>query len=100
MDNDETSPATLNMDCFRISKATEELPFSVPQAGPLVRRLLRVAGRVLIDAGGATAPAETWPNTEGMVLQWLQEALAPLGYGIEPLPGAGREPLGDPGADW
>ena len=99
-DQDQPLPATLNMDCFRISKATEGLEFSVAEAGPFVRRLLRVAGRVIIDSGGETADPAIWPNTEVMALQWLQEALAPLGYVIEPLPGSGREPVPDPSAAW
>ena len=99
-DQDRPLPETLNMDCFRISKATEGLDFSVAEAGPFVRRLLRVAGRVIIDSGGPAAEPEIWPNTETMALQWLQEALAPLGYGVEPLPGSGREPVADPSADW
>lgn len=88
------------MDCFRVSKATEGLAFSVEEAGPLVRRLLRVAGRIIIDTGGDAADPGTWPNTEVMALQWLQEALAPLGYEVVPAPGSSRQPIPDPSADW
>ena len=99
-DQDRALPESLNMECFRISKATEGLAFSVPDAGQFVRRLLRVAGRVIIDAGGEGADAEIWPNTEVMALQWLQEALAPLGYDVQPLPDSGRGPVPDPSVDW
>ena len=99
-DKDRALPETLKMECFRISKATEGLAFSVSEAGPLVRRLLRVAGRVIIDTGGERADAQIWPNTEVMALQWLREALTPLGYDIRPLPESGREPVPDPSADW
>jgi hypothetical protein len=39
---------------------------------------------------------EAWDNTETTVLQWLREALTPLGYDVTPLPGAGRAPVPDP----
>src|SRR2546425_1067125 len=38
---------TFNAACFVLSRALGELEFSVPEAAPLVRRLLRVAGRVV-----------------------------------------------------
>ena len=45
----------LNMACFAISRALEDLDFSVPEAAPLARRLLRVVGRILIDTSVAGA---------------------------------------------
>ena len=38
---------TFNAACFMLSRALENLEFNVPEAAPLVRRLLRVAGRVV-----------------------------------------------------
>ena len=71
---------TVNAACFMLTRALEQLEFSVPDAEPLVRRLLRVAGRVVIDTGTPGADPETWANTREMVLQWLDEALRGLGY--------------------
>jgi hypothetical protein len=76
---------TFNAACFMLSRSLEEMELSVDQAGPLVRRLLRVAGRVVIDTGGPSATAEVWSSTEEMVLQWMDEALAGLGYRITPI---------------
>lgn len=78
------------MACFELSREIAELEFSVPQAAPLARTLLRVVGRVLIDAGGAAADPEVWPNTEEMAIQWLDEAVRPLGYQV--IPAAGGNP--------
>ena len=69
---------TFNAACFILSRALEGMSFSVPQAAPLVRRLLRVAGRVVIDTGQAGSAPEVWPNTEEMALQWIDEALRGL----------------------
>ena len=71
---------TFNAACFMLSRALEEMSFSVPEAAPLVRRLLRVAGRVVIDTGEADSSPETWANTKEMALQWIDEALRELGY--------------------
>jgi hypothetical protein len=73
---------TFNAACFMLSRALDDIEFSVPEAAPLIRRLLRVCGRVAIDTGTASAAAEEWPNTREMALQWIAEALAGLGYGI------------------
>jgi hypothetical protein len=86
----------LNMACFAITRALEDLDFSVPEAAPLVRHLLRVAGRIVIDTGTPGADPEVWANTESMALQWLREALRPHGYEIHPLAGSGRPPVEDP----
>ena len=77
---------TFNSACFMLSRALEEIEFSVAEAGPLVRRLLRVAGRVVIDTGLPDSSIETWPNTKEMALQWIDEALRELGYAVEPPP--------------
>lgn len=72
--------ATFNAACFMLTRALDQLEFSVPNAEPLVRRLLRVAGRVVIDTATPDASADTWPNTREMALQWIDEALRSLGY--------------------
>ncbi len=77
---------TFNSACFMLSRALEEIDLSVPEAAPLVRRLLRVAGRVVIDTGLPDSSTETWPNTREMALQWIDEALRDLGYAVEPPP--------------
>jgi hypothetical protein len=77
---------TFNSACFMLSRALEEMELSVPEAAPLVRRLLRVAGRVVIDTGLPNSSIETWPNTKEMALQWIDEALRDLGYAVEPPP--------------
>jgi glyoxylase-like metal-dependent hydrolase (beta-lactamase superfamily II) len=90
----------LNMACFAITRALAELDFSVPEAAPLARHLLRVAGRIVIDTGTPGADPEVWANTESMALQWLREALKSHGYDIQPLPGSGRPPVEDSSLDW
>jgi hypothetical protein len=81
---------TFNSACFMLSRALDSLELTVPEAAPLIRRLLRVAGRVVIDTGLRDSSPETWPNTEEMALQWIDEALAALGYEVRPAPGSGR----------
>ena len=71
--------------CFLLTRELERLEFSVPEAAPLVRRLLRVAGRVVIDTATAGATPETWENTREMALEWIDEALRALGYEARPL---------------
>src|SRR5690349_18356945 len=73
-----------NDDRLMLTRALEELEFSVPDAAPLVRRLLRVAGRVVIDTASEGASPETWENTREMALQWIDEALRALGYEVRP----------------
>jgi hypothetical protein len=75
---------TFNAACFMLTRALEELELSVPEAAPLVRRLLRVAGRVVIDTGTEGASPEVWPNTREMAIQWIDEALRALGYEATP----------------
>jgi hypothetical protein len=75
---------TFNAVCFLLTRALEGLELSVPEAGPLVRRLLRVAGRVVIDTGMPDSSPETWSNTREMALEWIDEALGALGYEARP----------------
>ena len=75
---------TFNAACFMLTRALDEIGFSVPDAAPLVRRLLRVAGRVVIDTGMPDSSPEAWPNTREMALQWIDEALRGLGYEARP----------------
>jgi hypothetical protein len=91
---------TFNAACFMLSRALEGLNFSVPDAAPLVRRLLRVAGRVVIDTGLPDSSPDTWPNTEEMALQWIDEALLALGYEVKPTPDGGRSELERPEEGW
>src|SRR3984893_14839206 len=90
----------LNMACFAITRALEDLEFSVPEAAPLARHPLRVVGRIVIDTGTPGADPEIWANTESMALQWLREALRPHGYTLQPRPGSGRPPVEDPSLGW
>jgi hypothetical protein len=78
---------TFNAACFILSRALQDMTFSVPEAAPLVRRLLRVAGRVVIDTGLPDSSPESWPNTKEMALQWIDEALRELGYEAKPSAG-------------
>jgi hypothetical protein len=91
---------SFNAACFMLSRALESLELSVDEAAPLVRRLLRVAGRVVIDSGLPGSSADAWPNTEEMALHWLDEALRPLGYEVRPLAGSGRPELRRAKQDW
>ena len=75
---------TFNAACFMLSRALQDMSFSVLDSAPLVRRLLRVAGRVVIDTGLPDSSPETWPNTKEMALQWIDEALRELGYEARP----------------
>jgi hypothetical protein len=72
---------TFNALCFLLSRSLETMELSVEEAAPLVRRLLRVAGRVVIDTAPGSSP-EIWPNTKEMALEWIGEALKDLGYDI------------------
>jgi hypothetical protein len=91
---------TFNSACFMLSRALEELVLSVPEAAPLAKRLLRVAGRVVIDTGQLDSSAETWPNTEEMALLWIDEALRALGYQVRPLHDGGRPELTRAEPEW
>jgi len=78
--------ATFNAACFMLSRALDEIDFSVPDAAPLVRRLLRVVGRVVIDTGTENASPDVWTNTKEMAVQWIGEAMRDLGYKVPPPP--------------
>jgi hypothetical protein len=78
--------ATFNAACFMLSRALDEIGFCVPDAAPLVRRILRVAGRVVIDTGTESASPDVWPNTKEMAVQWMNEALGDLGDEVTQLP--------------
>ena len=91
---------TINSACFMLSRAIEELAMSVPEAAPLARRLLRVAARVVIDAGRPDSSPDAWPNTEEMALLWIDEALRALGYQVRPMPDGGRAELKSVEPDW
>jgi hypothetical protein len=82
---DPVDAETFNAACFVLSRALDEMGFIVPVAAPLVRRLLRVAGRVAIDTGAAGASAEASPGTEEMALHWIDESLRAVGYEVRPL---------------
>ena len=91
---------TFNAACFMLSRALEELELSVPEAAPLARRMLRVAGRIVIDTGLPGSSPETWPNTEEMALQWIDEALRELGYTVKASGDGGRAELRRVEEDW
>src|SRR2546426_12113105 len=76
---------TVKAVCFMLSRAIQDIDFSVPEAAPLLRRVLRVAGRVVIDTGTRGANPGDWPNTQAMALEWLDEALRALGYEVRPV---------------
>jgi hypothetical protein len=95
---DPIDARTFNAACFVLSRALDEMNLSVPEAAPVIRRLLRVAGRVVIDTGLPDSAPETWPNTEEIVLQWLDEALVALGYRVCQEP-SGASPSPRSGSD-
>ena len=76
---------TFNAACFMLSRALEEIDLVVPDAAPLARRMLRVAGRVVIDTGALGAEPHVWANTREMALEWIDEALRELGYQARPV---------------
>jgi hypothetical protein len=90
----------INMACFELSRDVGGLECCVPQAAPLARTLLRVVGRVVIDTGAADADPAVWENTEVMALQWIREAIGPLGYDVRPQPGSGRPEVPNPSSEW
>jgi hypothetical protein len=98
--NEPIDAQTFNAACFMLSRTLEDLDLTVREAAPLIRRLLRVAGRVVIDTGVPGSSAETWDNTEEMALQWIDEALRDLGYEVKPSAGGGRPELRRADAQW
>jgi hypothetical protein len=97
---DRGAAERINMTCFELTREVSGLECCVPQAGPFARTLLRVVGRVVIDAGTPGADPAVWEGTEVMALQWIRQALAPLGYDVRPLPGSGRPEVPDPSSEW
>jgi hypothetical protein len=98
--NEPIDAQTFNAACFMLSRALEEMDLTISEAAPLVRRLLRVAGRVVIDTGLPDSSPETWPNTEEMALLWIDEALRDLGYRVRPEHEGGRPEIQREGEDW
>ena len=98
--NEPIDAQTFNAACFMLSRSLEELKLTVPEAAPLIRRLLRVVGRVVVDTGVPGSTADTWANTEEMALLWIDEALRELGYEVRPSPDGGRSELKRADADW
>jgi hypothetical protein len=98
--NEPIDAQTFNAACFMLSRALEGLELTVLEAAPLTRRLLRVAGRIVIDTGLEGSSPATWANTEAMVLLWIDEALRDLGYEVRPSPDRGRPELKRAVADW
>ena len=98
--NEAIDAQTFNSICFMLSRALEELESSVPEAVPMVRRLLRVAARVVIDTGLANSTPDSLENTEEMALLWIDEAVRALGYEVRPLPEGGRAELKRVQQDW
>ena len=74
---------TFNAACFLLSRSIDELELTAEEAAPLIRRLLRIAGRVVIDTAPGAQP-DAWPEARLMAVEWLAEALAPLGYELRP----------------
>jgi hypothetical protein len=96
----QSAAERINMRCFELSREVAELGCSVPAASPFARTLLRVVGRVVIDTGTPGADPAVWDNTEVMALQWLNEALRPLGYEVRPCAGSDRPEVADPSSEW
>src|ERR1700730_15431701 len=71
--------------CFMLARALQDIDFPVPEAAPLLRRVLRVAGRVVIDTGTPGADPNDWPDTQAMAVEWLDEGLRELGYAVRPV---------------
>lgn len=100
MSDERSAAERINMACFELSKQVSGLECSVAHAAPLARTLLRVVGRVVIDTGVPGADATAWDNTEVMALQWIREALEPLGYDVRPRPDSGRPEVPDASSEW
>jgi hypothetical protein len=98
--SDSIDAQTFNSACFMLSRALDQLALTVPEAAPLAKRLLRVAGRIVIDTGLPDSSPNAWLNTEEMSLQWLDEALRALGYHVVPLPEGGRPELKRVEQEW
>jgi hypothetical protein len=84
--DDPIDAQTFNAACFMLSRSLDSLELSVDAAAPLVRRLMRIAARVVIDTGDSGSSPDVWPDTLEMVIQWMDEAARDLGYEVRPLP--------------
>src|SRR5690349_23578465 len=74
---------TFNAVCFLLTRALEGLELSVPEAGPLVRRLLRVAGRVVIDTGMPDSSPETWSDRKSTRLNSRHVEISDAGFRLK-----------------
>ena len=81
---DAIDSETFNAACFMLTRSLDDIEFAVPEAAPLIRRLLRVCGRVAIDMGSESSSADVWPNTREMAIEWMDEALGGLDYEARP----------------
>ena len=84
---DAIDAETFNAACFMLARAVDDIEFAVPDAAPLIRRLLRVCGRVAIDMGVESSSPDVWPNTREMAIEWINEALGGLDYEARPKAG-------------
>ena len=95
----DTPPSTtaeeVNAACYELSQQIARLECCVPEAAPLARTLVRVVGRVVIDTGPPGTDPAVWEGTEQMALEWIRDAIRPLGYDVRPLPGSGRPEIGE-----
>jgi len=98
--NEPIDAETFNAACFMLSRSLEDLHLAVPEAAPLIRRLLRVAGRVGIDMGTTASTSGAWPNTQEMALLWIDDALRDLGYEVRPSADGGRPELKRAEVEW
>lgn len=92
---ESSSAEAVNAACYELSRRIAGLSCCVPQAAPLARTLVRVVGRVVIDTGAPGSDPGVWEGTEQMALEWIRDAIRPLGYDVRPLPGSGRPEIGE-----
>ena len=99
--NEPIDAQTFNAACFMLSRALDDLDLTVPEAAPLVRRLLRVAGRVVIDTGlaGLVRRHVAEHRGDGAAVDRRGASRARL-PGAPDRPTAGRVELKRPEADW
>jgi hypothetical protein len=90
-----TTAEQVNAACYELSRQIAALSCCVPQAAPLARTLVRVVGRVVIDTGPPGSDPGVWEGTEQMALEWIRDAIRPLGYDLRPLPDSGRPEIGE-----
>ena len=91
----------LNLACFWMTRVLDDLSFPVEEPRATARRLLRIVGRILVDTGREEATPDEWQEqTRPMVLLWLNETLAVLGYEAKPQAGSGQPEIQEPEAEW